>query len=175
MSSSNLFVAGLPPDVTESELKKIFSEHGVVSSVTCYGSRNYGFVNMSSHDEAIRAKDSLNGFLLRHNKLTIQFAKPSKPCKCLWVTGINERSPIRSGEEGVEFKPIDVTTLTFSLDQIKQIKSSLDVDTGGRGGGTEKDMNKETSGSKVVGSSSKSNDDRVSVNEEDEFYSCKDS
>ncbi|GKB16539.1 hypothetical protein Tco_0850462, partial [Tanacetum coccineum] len=39
-------------------------------------------------------------------------------------------------------------------------------DTGGRGG-SKKDMNKETSGSKVVGSSSKSNDDRVSVNEED--------
>ncbi|GJV64587.1 nucleotide-binding alpha-beta plait domain-containing protein [Tanacetum coccineum] len=89
-SSSNLFVGGLPPDVTESELKKVFSEYGVVSSVTCYGSRNYGFVNMSSHDEAIRAKDSLNGFLLRQNKLTIQFAKPSKPCKCLWVTGISK-------------------------------------------------------------------------------------
>ncbi|GJZ93264.1 O-acyltransferase WSD1-like protein [Tanacetum coccineum] len=39
----------------------------------------------------------------------------------------DDRSPIWSGEEGVEFKPVDVTTLTFSLDQIKQIKSSLDV------------------------------------------------
>lgn len=39
----------------------------------------------------------------------------------------DDQSPIRSGEEGVEFKPIEVTTLTFSLDQIKQIKSSLDV------------------------------------------------
>ncbi|KAJ9550108.1 hypothetical protein OSB04_014153 [Centaurea solstitialis] len=36
-------------------------------------------------------------------------------------------SPIRSGEEGVEFLPIDVTTLTFSLDQIKEIKDILEV------------------------------------------------
>nr|GEY74233.1 geraniol 8-hydroxylase-like [Tanacetum cinerariifolium] len=39
----------------------------------------------------------------------------------------DDRSPIRSEEERVEFKSIDVTTLTFSLDQIKQIKYSLDV------------------------------------------------
>ncbi|PWA43406.1 Nucleotide-binding, alpha-beta plait [Artemisia annua] len=90
MSSTNLFVGGLPPDVTESELKKLLSEYGGVESVTCYGSRNYGFVNMSSNDDAIRSKDSLNGFVLRGNKLTIQFAKPSKPCKCLWVTGISK-------------------------------------------------------------------------------------
>ncbi|KAL7587932.1 hypothetical protein Lser_V15G40508 [Lactuca serriola] len=37
------------------------------------------------------------------------------------------RTPIRSGEEGVEFKPIDIMTMTFSLDQIKQIKSRLQV------------------------------------------------
>ncbi|KAI3736119.1 hypothetical protein L6452_15652 [Arctium lappa] len=36
-------------------------------------------------------------------------------------------TPIRSGEEGVEFLPIDVTTMTFSLDQIKQIKDTLKV------------------------------------------------
>lgn len=89
-SSSNLFVGGLPPDVTESELRKLFSEYGVVESVTCYANRNYGFVNMNSNDDAIRSKDSLNGFLLRAHKLTIQFAKPSKPCKCLWVTGISK-------------------------------------------------------------------------------------
>lgn len=37
------------------------------------------------------------------------------------------RTPIRSGAEGVEFLPIDITTIAFSLDQIKQIKTSLQV------------------------------------------------
>ncbi|GJY95831.1 retrovirus-related pol polyprotein from transposon TNT 1-94 [Tanacetum coccineum] len=37
--------------------------------------------------------------------------------------------PIRSGEEGVEFRPIDINTITFSLDQIKQVKRDLNVQT----------------------------------------------
>lgn len=39
----------------------------------------------------------------------------------------DHKSPVRSGEDGVEFRPITITTLTFSLDQIKQIKASLHV------------------------------------------------
>lgn len=39
----------------------------------------------------------------------------------------DHKSPVRSGEDGVEFRPITITTLTFSLDQIKQIKASLNV------------------------------------------------
>ncbi|XP_073058383.1 wax ester synthase/diacylglycerol acyltransferase 11-like [Primulina eburnea] len=37
------------------------------------------------------------------------------------------KSPIRSGEDGVEFRPITITTLSFSLHQIKQIKSNIHV------------------------------------------------
>ncbi|XP_071716704.1 wax ester synthase/diacylglycerol acyltransferase 4-like [Rutidosis leptorrhynchoides] len=39
----------------------------------------------------------------------------------------DNQSPIRSGKEGVEFRPINITTMTFSLDQIKKIKCSLQV------------------------------------------------
>ncbi|KAH6833896.1 hypothetical protein C2S53_005337 [Perilla frutescens var. hirtella] len=39
----------------------------------------------------------------------------------------DHKSPVRSGEDGVEFRPITITTLTFSLDQIKQVKASLHV------------------------------------------------
>ncbi|XP_059277007.1 wax ester synthase/diacylglycerol acyltransferase 4-like [Lycium ferocissimum] len=39
----------------------------------------------------------------------------------------DEKTPIRSGDEGVEFRPIDITTLEFSLDHLKQIKSNLKV------------------------------------------------
>ncbi|OVA00388.1 O-acyltransferase [Macleaya cordata] len=34
-------------------------------------------------------------------------------------------SPIRSANPGVEFRPISISTVTFSLDQIKQIKAKL--------------------------------------------------
>ncbi|XP_011037140.1 PREDICTED: O-acyltransferase WSD1-like [Populus euphratica] len=39
----------------------------------------------------------------------------------------DSRSPIRSGDEEVQFKPIVISTIAFSLDHIKQIKSTLGV------------------------------------------------
>ncbi|CAI9757275.1 unnamed protein product [Fraxinus pennsylvanica] len=37
------------------------------------------------------------------------------------------KSPIRSGDDGVEFRPITITTMTFTLDQIKKMKEILQV------------------------------------------------
>ncbi|XP_051151969.1 wax ester synthase/diacylglycerol acyltransferase 4-like [Andrographis paniculata] len=37
----------------------------------------------------------------------------------------DDRSPIRSGDDGVEFRPISIFTVTFSIDQIKQIKANV--------------------------------------------------
>ncbi|KAL7128938.1 hypothetical protein ABFS83_13G028600 [Erythranthe nasuta] len=39
----------------------------------------------------------------------------------------DDESPIRSGDDGVEFRPIVTSTTTFSIDQIKQIKTKLNV------------------------------------------------
>ncbi|XVE49943.1 hypothetical protein DITRI_Ditri01bG0122600 [Diplodiscus trichospermus] len=39
----------------------------------------------------------------------------------------DDRSLIRSGDPGVEFKPVVVSTMTFSLDHIKQMKTKLGV------------------------------------------------
>ncbi|XP_011001811.1 PREDICTED: O-acyltransferase WSD1-like isoform X1 [Populus euphratica] len=39
----------------------------------------------------------------------------------------DDKTPIRSGHSGVEFLPVAITTMTFSLDQIKQIKAKLGV------------------------------------------------
>ncbi|KAL2496858.1 O-acyltransferase (WSD1-like) family protein [Forsythia ovata] len=43
----------------------------------------------------------------------------------------DDKSPIRSGEDGVEFRPITITTMTFSLDQIKKIKANLQMTING--------------------------------------------
>lgn len=39
----------------------------------------------------------------------------------------DDRTPIRSGVEGVEFLPINLITMSFSLDQIKEVKVNLGV------------------------------------------------
>jgi hypothetical protein len=39
----------------------------------------------------------------------------------------DDKTPIRSGQHGVEFRPAGIETMTFSLDHIRQIKSKLGV------------------------------------------------
>ena len=39
----------------------------------------------------------------------------------------DDRTPIRSGEKGVELQPISISTMTFFLDDIKFIKDKLGV------------------------------------------------
>ncbi|KAK9152786.1 hypothetical protein Sjap_000266 [Stephania japonica] len=37
----------------------------------------------------------------------------------------DDRTPIRSGNEGVEFLPLEISTVTFSLDRVKQIRTAI--------------------------------------------------
>ncbi|KAD7477835.1 hypothetical protein E3N88_00971 [Mikania micrantha] len=86
---NNLWVGNLAADVTDSDLRSLFEKHGAVDSVTCYPARSYAFVNMRRPEDAKRAKDSLQGVVLRGGSLKIDFAKPARPCKTLWVSGIS--------------------------------------------------------------------------------------
>lgn len=73
---NNLWVGNLAGDVSDSDLRNLFEKHGVVDTVTCYPSRSYAFVNMRRPDDAKRAKESLQGVVLRGASLKIDFAKP---------------------------------------------------------------------------------------------------
>ncbi|CAH1429431.1 unnamed protein product [Lactuca virosa] len=96
---NNLWVGNLAADVTDSNLRNLFEKHGAVDSVTCYPSRSYAFVNMKRPEDAKRAKESLQGFVLRGSALKIDFAKPAKPCKSLWVSGISSSTTKEDLEE----------------------------------------------------------------------------
>ncbi|KAL7611972.1 hypothetical protein Lser_V15G05886 [Lactuca serriola] len=96
---NNLWVGNLAADVTDSDLRNLFEKHGAVDSVTCYPSRSYAFVNMKRPADAKRAKESLQGFVLRGSALKIDFAKPAKPCKSLWVSGISSSTTKEDLEE----------------------------------------------------------------------------
>jgi len=39
----------------------------------------------------------------------------------------DDKTPIRSGDEGTEFRPISISSIDFSIDHIKNIKSRLGV------------------------------------------------
>ncbi len=85
MNSKKLYVGGLPYSVTDGTLQEIFAAHGTVESATVImdrmsgRSKGFGFVEMSSQEEAQAAIDKLNGTDLEGRNITVNEAKPRQP------------------------------------------------------------------------------------------------
>ena len=81
---SKLYVGGLPYATTESQLNDLFGSHGTVASTRVITdkftgqSRGFGFVEMSSSEEANAAIAALNGTQLDGRTLTVNEAKPQE-------------------------------------------------------------------------------------------------
>ncbi|CAK8575802.1 unnamed protein product [Lathyrus sativus] len=88
--SNNLWVGNLASDVSDSDLMNLFAQYGALDSVTSYSARSYAFVFFKRVEDAKAAKNALQGFHFRGNSLKIEFARPAKPCKQLWVGGISQ-------------------------------------------------------------------------------------
>ncbi len=82
---SKLYVGGLPYSTTESELNTLFAQHGTVESARIISdkftgqSKGFGFVEMSTAEEAQAAITALNGSQLGGRSLTVNEAKPMEP------------------------------------------------------------------------------------------------
>lgn len=83
--NNKLYVGGLPYSVTEAQLEEVFAAHGTVESARVITdrmsgrSRGFGFVEMSSPEEAEEAMQKLNGTELEGRTLTVNEAKPQQP------------------------------------------------------------------------------------------------
>jgi len=77
-----LFVGNLPWSMTEESLRELFSEAGTVESATIIvdkmsnRSKGFGFVEMSTEEEAKAAIDAINGREIEGRALTVNEAKP---------------------------------------------------------------------------------------------------
>lgn len=82
---SKIYVGGLPYSATEEQLSELFSPHGHVESVRLITdkftgqSRGFGFVEMSSAEEAKSAITALNGAQMGGRTLTVNEARPQEP------------------------------------------------------------------------------------------------
>ena len=82
MSNSKLFVGHLSFNTTENDLQDAFAAHGTVSEVNLMMDREsgrprgFGFVTMSTPEEAQAAIDALNGKSVDGRALTVNIAKP---------------------------------------------------------------------------------------------------
>jgi len=80
--NKKLYVGGLPFSVTDDQLKTLFESHGTVESAKVITdrytdkSRGFGFVEMSSQQEAEQAIKALNGTELEGRSLKVNESKP---------------------------------------------------------------------------------------------------
>jgi cold-inducible RNA-binding protein len=80
--SNKIFVGNLSFDTTENDLQDAFAAHGTVTETNMMMDREtgrprgFGFVTMSTADEAQKAIAALNGKELGGRALTVNVAKP---------------------------------------------------------------------------------------------------
>jgi RNA recognition motif-containing protein len=80
--SNKLFVGNLSFDITENDLQDAFAAHGTVLEATLMldrmsgRPRGFGFVTMSTPQEAQNAIEALNGRELGGRALTVNVARP---------------------------------------------------------------------------------------------------
>ena len=79
-----LYIGSLSYDTTEDSLKEFFGAAGTVESVTIIKdkisgrSKGFGFIEMSSGEEAGKAKEMFNGKDLDGRKIIVDEARPMK-------------------------------------------------------------------------------------------------
>ena len=80
--STNIYVGNLTFGVTNNELESLFASYGQVASAKVITdresgrSRGFGFVEMTSKDDAESAISALNGKTHEGRALTVNIAKP---------------------------------------------------------------------------------------------------
>lgn len=79
---TKLYIGNLPYSATSDSLKELFAEAGSVSSAQVMTdkfsgrSRGFGFVEMSSPEDAQAAIDKFNGYELDGRKIVVNEARP---------------------------------------------------------------------------------------------------
>jgi len=79
MQGNKLYVGNLKYTVTNDELSELFAGYGEVKSVNIIEGKGFGFVEMSSPEEAKKAKDALNDADFVGRPLKIDEARPPRP------------------------------------------------------------------------------------------------
>lgn len=86
----NLWVGNLSPETVDEDVMAVFGNYGAMDSVTSYFPRPYAFVYFRTIEDAKAAKQALQGIVIRGRPIRVEFARPAKPGKTLWVGGISQ-------------------------------------------------------------------------------------
>jgi len=80
--AKNIYVGNLSYSVTEDDLREVFEKIGAVQSIRMIKdnatgrSKGFGFVEMTSDEDAVKAIESLNGTMLMDRAINVSEARP---------------------------------------------------------------------------------------------------
>lgn len=100
MQGSKLYVGNLSYSVTNEQVEELFANHGEVKNVNVIEGKGFGFVEMSSPQEAEEAKVALNGTEFEGRSLRVDEARPPKPRQDRGGSRSGGRSGGRGGRGG---------------------------------------------------------------------------
>ncbi|XP_042421500.1 flowering time control protein FPA-like isoform X1 [Zingiber officinale] len=107
-ASNTLWVGQLSAETTDSDLMDVFSKHGALDCTTMQSARNYTFVYFRQVEEAKAAKEALQGNLIHGSAIRIEFARPPRAAKQIWVGGFDSSvSKEQLKEEFLQFGKIE--------------------------------------------------------------------
>jgi len=78
MQGSKLYVGNLNYSCTPDQLQEVFSAHGEVKDVKIIEGRGFGFVELSTPEEAEKAKEALDGSEFLGRKMRVDEARPPR-------------------------------------------------------------------------------------------------
>lgn len=79
MEGKRLYVGNLPYSTNETQIRDLFAPYGTIDSVKLIEQKGFGFVEMSTSEEAQNAMDSLNQTEFGGRTLRIDEARPMQP------------------------------------------------------------------------------------------------
>ena len=78
METNKLYVGNLKYSTTNEQIRELFGSYGEVVNVNVLDGKGFGFVEMSSADDAAKAKESLDGQDFMGRVLRVNDARPPR-------------------------------------------------------------------------------------------------
>lgn len=76
MQERKLYVGNINYATTVDELEETFSQYGEIEEIKLIEGKGFGFITMASTEEAVSAKEALDGFELAGRNLKVNEARP---------------------------------------------------------------------------------------------------
>ena len=76
MQGNKLYIGNFSYSATDEQLEKLFSPYGNVVQVNIIGNKGFAFIEMGSSEEALKAKEALDGSSFDGRNLRVDEARP---------------------------------------------------------------------------------------------------